>query len=49
MYTFVDGGKRYLPGEWPTESKLFDPEGAVTLYAEPPAGEAPPSYPSPAG
>ncbi len=49
MWTFVDGGKRYLPGEWPTESKLFDPEGAVTLYAEPPPGEAPPSYPSPAG
>ncbi|HYN31766.1 MAG TPA: hypothetical protein VES40_04015 [Ilumatobacteraceae bacterium] len=49
MYTFVDGGKRYLPGEWPTESKLFDPDGAVTLYAEPPPGEAPPQYPSPAG
>jgi hypothetical protein len=49
MYTFVDGGKRYLPGEWPTESKLFDPEGAVTLYAEPPPGEEPPQYPSPGG
>ena len=49
MYQFVDGGKRYLPGEWPTESKLFDPEGAVALYPEPPEGEAPPSYPSPAG
>ena len=49
MYQFVDGGKRYLPGEWPTESKLFDPDGAVALYAEPPQGESPPSYPSPAG
>ncbi len=49
MWTFVDGGKRYLPGEWPSDSKLFDPDGAVTLYAEPPPGEAPPSYPSPAG
>ena len=49
MWTFVDGGKRFLPGEWPTDSKLFDPDGAVTLYAEPPAGEAPPTYPSPAG
>ncbi|MGB0113686.1 MAG: hypothetical protein WBP59_10730, partial [Ilumatobacteraceae bacterium] len=49
MYTFVDGGTRYLPGEWPTDSKLFDPDGAVTLYVEPPAGEAPPDYPSPAG
>ena len=27
MYQFVDGGKRYLPGEWPTEEKLFDPGG----------------------
>jgi hypothetical protein len=49
MWAFVDGGKRYLPGEWPTDSKLFDPDGAVTLYPEPPDGEAPPQYPSPAG
>ena len=49
MYTFVDGGQRYLPGEWPTENKLFDPEGAVTLYDVPPPGEEPPQYPSPAG
>jgi hypothetical protein len=49
MWAFVDGGKRYLPGEWPAESRLFDPDGAVTLYAEPPPGEAPPTYPSPAG
>ncbi len=49
MYTFVDGGTRYLPGAWPTEDKMFDPDGAVTLYATPPPGEAPPDYPSPAG
>ena len=49
MWAFVDGGKRYLPGEWPTDSKLFDPEGAVTIYAEPPPGETPPQYPSPNG
>jgi hypothetical protein len=49
MYEFVDGGKRYLPGEWPTEDKLFNPDGAVTLYETPPPGEAPPDYPSPAG
>lgn len=49
MYQFVDGGKRYLPGEWPTEDKMFDPNGAVAIYDTPPAGEAPPSYPSPAG
>jgi|CXWL01.1.fsa_nt_gi hypothetical protein len=49
MYRFVDGGKRYLPGEWPTEEKLFDPAGAVAMYDTPPPGEEPPSYASPAG
>ncbi len=49
MWTFVDGGKRYLPGEWPTDVKLFDPEGAVTIYETPPPEETPPSYPSPNG
>lgn len=50
MYAYVDGGRRYLPGEWPEEdSRAFDPEGAVAFYEEPPAGEAPPGYPSPAG
>ncbi len=49
MYQYVDGGKRYLPGEWPTESKLFDPNGAVAIYEVAPPGEEPPQYPSPAG
>jgi hypothetical protein len=49
MWTFVDGGQRYLPGEWPTDEKLFDPEGSLTLYATAPAGEEPPQYPSPNG
>lgn len=50
MYEFVDGGARYLPGEWPDEALgLFDPEGAVTIYEEPPPGEEVPDYPSPAG
>jgi hypothetical protein len=49
MYQFVDGGTRYLPGEWPTEERLFDPEGAVTIYTERPPAEQPPDYPSPAG
>ena len=44
-----DGGKRYLPGEWPSESKLFDPDGAVAIYDVAPPGEEPPQYPSPAG
>ena len=49
MYQYVDGGKRFLPGQWPTEDKLFDPAGAVALYTTPPPGEAPGNYPSPAG
>jgi len=50
MYQFVDGGTRYLPGEWPTEPiALFDPEGAVSIYTTPPPGEEAGEYPSPAG
>ena len=49
MWAFVDGGQRYLPGEWPTDNKLFDPDGAVTIYDTPPPEETPPDYPSPAG
>ncbi|MEX1105344.1 MAG: hypothetical protein WEB78_04035 [Ilumatobacteraceae bacterium] len=49
MWQFVDGGARFLPGEWPTDSRLFDPTGAVTIYTTPPPGEEPNQYPSPAG
>ena len=49
MYQYVDGGTRYLPGEWPTEDRLFDPNGAVAIYDTPPAGEERGDYPSPAG
>ncbi len=49
MYQYVDAGQRYLPGEWPTTDKMFDPAGAVALYTSPPPGEAPGDYPSPAG
>jgi hypothetical protein len=49
MYQYVDGGQRYLPGEWPAADKMFDPAGAVSLYTTPPPGEAPGTYPSPAG
>ncbi|MDO8363731.1 MAG: hypothetical protein Q7V88_12600 [Actinomycetota bacterium] len=48
MYQYVDGGQRYLPGEWPTDEKLFDPEGALPIYTTPPAGEERGDYPSPA-
>ena len=48
MYQFVDGGKRYLPGQWPSVDKMFDPAGAIALYKTPPPGEEPGTYPSPA-
>lgn len=48
MYAYVDGGKRYLAGEWPQEgSGAFDPSGAVTLYEQAPESERFPDYPSP--
>jgi hypothetical protein len=47
MYVFVDGGTRYLPGEWPTESALFDPAGGITIYETPPPERPRPSTPAP--
>jgi hypothetical protein len=49
LMKFVDGGKRYLPGEWPSEDKLFVQDGAVAIYETAPPEETPPAYPSPAG
>ena len=41
MYEYVDGGRRYLPGEWPTEPlPVFEPAGAVALYDRPPVAAA---------
>ncbi|MEX2539955.1 MAG: hypothetical protein WD646_15010 [Actinomycetota bacterium] len=48
LYRFVAGGKRYLPGKWPTtEPKAFDPAGTVTIYNQPPPVDKWPCYPSP--
>lgn len=48
MYAYVDGGARYLPGEWPeTDPKVFDDEGAVLIYEEPPEGLELPDYEPP--
>jgi hypothetical protein len=44
MLAYVEGGKRYLPGEWPTEPiPFFEEEGSVTIYDARP--DAPPEYP----
>ena len=44
MLRYVDGGKRFLPGDWPTEPlPFFEEEGSVTIYTERP--DATPDYP----
>jgi hypothetical protein len=52
MYRLVDGGRRYLPGHWPTAPvKLFDPANTVTIYKADriPADLVPKTQPVPAG
>jgi len=46
MWAYVDGGKRYLPGEWPEgEPKLFDKsKDSITLYTDLPEGTAVPTF-----
>ena len=49
MYRYVDGGHRYMPGQWPTSlPRVFDPKGTITIHNAYPAGEEPPSYSRPA-
>jgi hypothetical protein len=44
MYWQPEGGKRYLPGEWPdTDPNVFTTEGALDFLTERPADEATPS------
>jgi hypothetical protein len=47
MWRYVDGGKRYYPGEWTKDVKLFDKANTVTIFDEPPKGEAAPDFPKP--
>jgi hypothetical protein len=50
LYEYVDGGKRYLPGQWPRIApNVFTTKGAVTIYKTIPPLERVPAYPSPAG
>ncbi len=46
MMRFADAGKRYLPGEWPGEQRLFVAEGSITIFDTAPEGGAVPDYPS---
>ncbi|MCC5951935.1 MAG: ABC transporter substrate-binding protein [Acidimicrobiia bacterium] len=48
LYAYVDGGRRYLPGEWPEgPPAAFDEDGAVYIYDEVPEDERFVDYPSP--
>ncbi len=49
LYEYVQGGKRYLPGQWPHAAPdVFTTNGAVTIYETIPPAERVPNYPSPA-
>ena len=45
VYRYVDGGKRYLPGEMGEIGTFFDEEGTVIWFTERPEGDVPPQYP----
>jgi hypothetical protein len=45
QYQYLNGGKRYVFGSWPSgEPKMFDPKGTVIKYNNYPAGDTPPKY-----
>lgn len=46
MFRFVDGGRRYSPGQWPaSEPRVFDPANAPTAYDQLPEPDRYPTYP----
>ena len=46
LYRYVDGGKRYLPGQWPGgDTKAFQTEGTSLIYPERPPQDRFPEYP----
>jgi hypothetical protein len=45
---YVNGGRRYLPGDYDRNLAVFDTHDAPIQIDEPPAHEVPPDYPSPA-
>ena len=48
VYRWVDGGRRYMPGEMPKEpSKAFEEEGSVYLLTEVPESDQYPAYDPP--
>ena len=47
MWTFVDGGQRYLPGEWPTDVQAVRSGGRRDDLRRPTAGGDPARLPQP--
>jgi hypothetical protein len=48
MYRYIEGGRRYIPGQWPrTNPRVFDPAGTILIHEKYPPGEEPPSYERP--
>lgn len=45
---FVESGRRFLPGEWTAEERLFVADGAIAYFDSLPEGEQVTEYPSPA-
>ena len=46
MYRYVDGGKRYLPGQHPrSDPRVFDANGSPTILTQKPPAETAPDYP----
>jgi hypothetical protein len=46
-YRFVDNGRRFLPGKWPTAPvKLFDPTNTITSFTSTPPEMLAPTYPA---
>jgi hypothetical protein len=49
MYRYVDNGRRYLPGHYPTAPiAFFDPTNTITRFTSVPASLQAPPYPTPA-
>ncbi|HEY5011451.1 MAG TPA: hypothetical protein VIK61_01940, partial [Acidimicrobiia bacterium] len=47
-YRFVDNGRRFLPGHWPTTPiKLFDPTDTITQFTSVPPELQAKQYPKP--
>ena len=47
MYQFVDGGQRYLPGQWPADDKMFDPDRRRRAVHDATAGRSARRLPEP--